>query len=295
MVDKSLFGWQGAKFYEQGDIQPLIPYHECSIEVFAGTIVTTINKPKSRFEFANDKFSCLVAFWQCIRSSRMARKMIRYVETSLDSRFLYEDFMKQDPQELNVFDRAYRFIYLSTFGFMGYHDTFYSPETCNMGKLKNFSQKFFNTGKKVWSVHERIKNVKFSNHDFRVCLQRHKPHKDKWFFVDPPYHNTHGYDRGFSTNLGFPPEWYVDLRNELIKHHEGGSKYMITCDVGNPYLQDMPDSIVKIITRPSTINTGTKEKMDIESEVIMNYAIGEDCERMMDDHDKQKTGNFVML
>lgn len=293
MVEKSLFGWQGAKFYEQNDIQPLIPYHRWYVEVFFGSGVTLINKLKSEFEFANDKFSCLVAFWECVKSSRMARKLIRYVDESLDSRYLYERFREQDPSKLNIFDRAYRFIYLSSFGFMGYHDTWHTPDTHNMGKLKNFVQRFFNVGKRVWSIHERLREVIYTDFDFRDCINRHIPHKDKFFFVDPPYYNTAEYNRGFKQDLLFPDQWYVDLRNVLIKQHEGGSKYMITCDVDNPFLADMPDSITKTIERISTINKNVSEKGVIKSWVIMNYDINK-CEKMVD-YKEEKTGNFVML
>lgn len=293
MPINSLFSWQGGKFYESKRIIDLIPKHEWYCEVFAGSIVLLINKPQSKFEFANDKFSCLVNFWKCVKNSRMAKKLISLIEETLDSKFDYEWYMKQDPEQLSRIDRAYRFMYLTSFGFNSYLDTWYSPLTHTIGSLKEWSERFFKIGKRLWSIHERIKNVKFSNYDFREFLQKVKPHSELFLLLDPPYINTHGYNRGIDENLAFPEEWYIDMRNELLRHHEGESKFMITCNQENTYFDEMPDIIVKNIERRTTMNKN-KEKRPVKTKIVMNYDIN-DCRSVWELEQQEQVGNFVML
>ena len=274
MTTRSLFGWQGGKFYESQTIQPLIPKHRWYCEVFAGSLVTLINKPIADKEFANDKFSSLISFWECIKKSRLARRLMNLCEQVLDSTFLYKEYMKTPPESLNIVDRAYRFLYLSTFGFNSYFDTYYTPLTHKIDKIKNHIQQFRNTGKRLWGVHERIKDVMFSNFDFRECLQKIKPHKEKFLLLDPPYYHTHQYNRGYGADLNFPEEWYVDMRRLLEEHHRGGTMWMITCDQGNPYFQDMDDTIVRYVERRTCMNKN-KEREPVRTEIIMNYDVNE--------------------
>lgn len=293
MKMNSLYSWQGGKFYEKRIIIPLMPIHEWYVEVFGGSFVLLLNKPKAEKEFGNDKFSCLINFWNCVNDSRMARKLIKKIELTLDSRFNFQEYMKQEPEELSRIDRAYRFLYLTSFGFNSYHDTYYSPITHNQYKLKDWINKFKGVGRMLWGVHERVKDVIFTNYDFRDCLKNVKPHKKRFLFLDPPYINTHQYNRGYKADLTFPPEWYEDMRDLLAIHSKGGTMWMITCNQENTYFDEMDDIIIRLIERRTTMNK-VKERRPVRTKIVMNYDVNEvgSCLEMLE---KKNIGGFMMV
>lgn len=290
---RSAYKWQGGKTFEAEKVIALIPVHKWYVEVFGGSFVLLLNKPRSEWEIGNDKFSCLINFWRCTQNSRLMRKLINYMNNTLVSRSVFYEFSKSNPEELSMFDRAYRFIYLSYFGFNGYHDTFYSPTGHRIGKLKDHLEQLFSLGRRLHSLHDRIKKVIFTNHDFSELLRKVRPEKGKFFLLDPPYINTHQYNRGFCDDLIFPEERYLDMRKDLKRHHDGGCMWMITCNEENTYFDDMDDVIIDNVERRTLINKGNIEKK-VKTKIVMNYDVNEvgSCLKM-----KEKTvntGGFLM-
>jgi DNA adenine methylase len=274
----------GGKFFEAKYIIPLMPAHHTYCEVFGGSFVLLINKPRSPIEFGNDKFSCLVSFWRTIQKYSGTKKLIKLMKHTLNSRQQYQEYMRMNPEKLDVYDRAYRFLYLITFGFNSYMDTYYTPITHKLGCIKDHMSVWQNNAIRLMDIHYRIKNVIFTNYDFRECLQKQKPHKKRFIFLDPPYINTHQYDRGYNDDLKFPKEWYLDMRKELEIHNKGGTKWMITCNQTNHYFDDMDDVILKYINRRACINNNEKRK-EVQTKVVMNYDVNEvgSCIQMLDD------------
>ena len=128
----------------------------------------------------------------------------------------------------------------------------------------------------------------FTNYDFRVCLQKQKPHPDRFIFLDPPYIDTHQYNRGYGQNLNFEKSWYNEMRDELKIQHDGGTKWMITCNSINDYFDEMDDVIIKFIDRRACINKNEIRK-DVRTKVVMNYDVDDvgSCLEMMDGNELQ--------
>ena len=283
-IERAPYSWMGGKFYESSTLIPLMPIHHTFTEVFGGSFVLLINKPKSIKEFGNDKFSCLVSFWRTLQNYHKTKELIKLMKMTLDSRQTYQDYMRADPEDLDEIDRAYRFIYLCNFGFNSYMDTYYTPITHELEKIKDHMSVWQNNALRLLKIHKRIKNVMFTNYDFRVCLQKQKPHPKRFIFLDPPYIDTHQYNRGYGQDLNFPKPWYKDMRDELKIHHDGGTKWMITCNVINEYFDEMDDVIIKFIDRRACINKN-KIRKDVQTKVVMNYDVEDvgSCLQMFDE------------
>lgn len=252
-----------------------MPYHEWYVEVFAGSCVLLLNKPKSKREFANDLFSCLVNFWQVLQDASLAKELQRRALRALDSRYLYQHYMQLDPEKLDTVDRAYRFLYLTKFGFNSYMDTFHAPLGTKFGRLKNFISTFKNTAKRMMQYQQRIQDVKFSNYDFRECLQKINPHPKIFLLLDPPYINTHSYDKGYYDEAESGKQMYLDMRDLLEEQTEGGTKWMITCNKENEYFDEMTNVRIDYIDRRACINKN-KERKEVKTKLVMNYPLTEE-------------------
>jgi len=281
---RSPYPWTGGKFYEKDRLIPLFPVHRWYGEVFGGSFVLLINKPIAEEEFGNDLFSCLVSFWETLKRANLTRQLWKEMQITLDSRYLYQRYMKQEPKELNLIDRAYRFLYLTKWGFSSMMDTYYSPLSHKIGKVKDFMNVWLNTAKSLFEHHKRIKRVHFTNYDFAEFLDKMHPHPDKFLFLDPPYIDTHQYDKGYYKEGKFHPKRYDEMREKLEEHTDGGTKWMITCNQKNKAFDNMKNIRIELIERRATLNIN-KERPLVKSKVIMNYDVQEvgSCYLMEDD------------
>jgi DNA adenine methylase len=282
----------GGKFYEMKWVIPLMPLHEWYGEVFFGSGVLLLNKPKAEEEFANDLFSCLVSFWNTLKSAWLTRRLWKKMTETLDSRYDYQRYMRMNPDDLSMLDRAYRFLFLVKFGFNSYMNTYYSPASHEIGKIKDFMQTWLNTGKELNTYHNRIKKVHFSNYDFRDFLKKIRPHSKKFLFLDPPYINTHSYDEYYEEG-GFDHNLYEDMRDLLAEHHKGGTMWQITCNQTNTYFDEMDDIIIKLVDRRACINKN-EERQDVKTKIIMNYDVKE-TGSVLDLLDKEKQGDVLLV
>lgn len=269
---RSPYPWMGGKFYEKKWIIPLMPIHKWYAEVFLGSGVLLLNKPPVEEQFGNDKFACLVSFWKTLTSGWMTRRLFKLMNDALDSRSYYQEYMKQKPEELSRIDRAYRFLYLVKFGFNSYMDTYYSPASHKIGKIKDFMGVWLNTARQMFDYHKRVQKVHYSDYSFEIFLDKIHPHKEKFLFLDPPYIHTHQYDKGYGSDLSFPHHYYEIMRDKLAEHHKGGTKWMITCDQRNEYFDEMDDVIIQLIDRRACINKN-EERVDVKTKVVMNYDV----------------------
>jgi len=287
---RSAYPYTGGKFYEKDKLIPLFPKHRWYGEVFGGSFVLLLNKPIAEEEFGNDLFSCLVSFWDTLKSARLTRQLWKLSQFALDSRYIYQSLMREDPQNLIKIERAYRFLYLVKFGFSSMMDTYYSPLSHKIGKVKDFINVWENTARSLFDYHKRMKKVHFSNYDFAEFLDKMHPHPDKFMFLDPPYIDTHSYDKGYYKEGKFPKERYAIMRDKLEEHTKGGTMWMITCNQKNEIFDNMKNITIKLIDRRATLNIN-KERPLVKTKVIMNYDIREtgSCLEMED----EETGDMM--
>jgi len=278
---RSVYPWMGGKYFELKWIMPLIPIHDYYYEPFFGSGVILINKPKTEEEFANDLNTRLINFWLCIQNKDLMEALQKRCSKALDSRYIYKLEMEkwklppldsEEDYEKFMVDRAFNFLYLVKFGFNSYPNTYYTPLTHKMYKIKNFSRTFRLTAKSLPKYFDRIKDVRFTNYDFKEFLEKSEPNEGKFIFLDPPYYKTHQYHRDYSIEGAFKDSDYLEMKRLLEWHTDGGTHWMITCNQINPFFDDMKNITLKLVDRRACINKN-KERVDVKTKIVMNYDI----------------------
>ena len=284
MTKRSLYGWNGGKYYEAEELISLFPKHRLYVEVFFGSGVLLLNKPKANQEFANDKFTELINLWEVLTNKQTTKKLYKKMVWYIDSLSEFQHQLNLKPIELNRIKRAYRFLFLVKMSFQGNMKDYHSPiGGRNAETIKDFQLTWENTTNKLMSYHKRVNKVHFYNLDFVDCLNKIKPHPDKFIFLDPPYLGKRSYEKIYKGGE-FPEKRYEEMRDKLKEQTDGGSMWMITCEHKNNYFDNMKNITIKFIDRRGTYNRNPSRPI-IKSKVIWNYNLKEvgSCLEMEDD------------
>lgn len=273
-IKRSAYGWNGGKYYEAEQLISLYPKHRLYVEVFWGSGVLLLNKPIANQEFGNDKFTELINFWEVLTNKQMTRRLHKNMIWVIDSLSEFQRQLKLDPQDLNRVKRAYRFLYLVKMSFQGNMTDYHSPiGGRNAETIKDFLLTWNNTAEKLMSFHERVNNVHFYNLDFADCLDKIKPHPDKFLFLDPPYLGKRSYEKIYKGGK-FLPNRYGEMREKLEEQTDGGSMWMITCEHKNKYFDNMKNITIDFIDRRGTYNRNPTRSI-IKTKVVWNYDLKE--------------------
>ncbi len=284
MTKRSLYGWNGGKYYEAEELISLFPKHRLYVEVFFGSGVLLLNKPKANQEFANDKFTELINLWEVLTNKQTTKKLYKKMVWYIDSLSEFQHQLNLKPIELNRIKRAYRFLFLVKMSFQGNMKDYHSPiGGRNAETIKDFQLTWENTTNKLMSYHKRVNKVHFYNLDFVDCLNKIKPHPDKFIFLDPPYLGKRSYEKIYKGGE-FPEKRYEEMRDKLKEQTDGGSMWMITCEHKNNYFDNMKNITIKFIDRRGTYNRNPSRPI-IKSKVIWNYNLKEvgSCLEMEED------------
>ena len=269
----------------------LFPKHRLYVEVFFGSGVLLLNKPIANQEFGNDKFTELINFWEVLTNKHMTRRLYKKMVWYIDSLSEFQRQLKLNPQELNRIDRAYKFLYLVKMSFQGNMTDYHSPMGGrNAETIKDFQLTWENTIDRLMSYHERVNKVHFYNLDFVECLDKIKPHPDKFLFLDPPYLGKRSYEKIYKGGE-FKEERYLEMRDKLEEQTDGGSMWMITCEHKNEYFDKMKNITIKFIDRRCTYNRNPTRPI-IKTKVIWNYKLEEvgSCSLM----EEEETGDMMI-
>lgn len=107
---KSFFGWVGGKSQLTSTIIPLIPEHQCYVEVFAGAAWLLFRKPQSKTEIINDINGDLVCLYRVVQNH--LDEFVRYFRWALISREEFERLKSVPPETLTDIQRSARFYFL---------------------------------------------------------------------------------------------------------------------------------------------------------------------------------------
>ncbi len=107
---RSPIKWVGGKSKLRKTIVPMIPKHECYVEVFGGAGWVLFSKEPSRVEVLNDIDGELMNFFRVVKSH--PEELIRSFDWDLTSREEFNRLLQQDPTKLSEVERAHRFYYI---------------------------------------------------------------------------------------------------------------------------------------------------------------------------------------
>lgn len=173
------------------EIQKYFPKHKIYIEPFFGAGGMFFNKPKANHNFLNDLDSDVFNLFQVI-STNKDEFIDLFIKMPIHQE-LFDYWMHN--LETEPLKKALRFLFLSNFSLYSKMDTL------RLGCVKPKEQVF----KFIDETFEFIKNVQFTNCDFRTMFQSISLCSDEisetLIYADPPYlKTTNNYSNNFNEN-----------------------------------------------------------------------------------------------
>jgi DNA adenine methylase len=178
---RSPFPYPGGKSRSIQYILPEIPYKNTYVEPFGGSGAVLLARQPSKLEVFNDRFSGVVAFYQCMRDPIKYEKLIDWLKLTIHSR---EDFelSKEWENHEDTVCRAGLWYYCVNYSFSSLGRNW---GRCISGN-GNLSGKIVSKLKNFPKIHARMRNVQIENQDWRSCI-RDYDRNDAVFYLDPPY------------------------------------------------------------------------------------------------------------
>lgn len=189
----------GGKSKLRKTIIEMIPEHICYVELFFGAGWVYFGKEQSKTEVINDIDKELINLFKTIKYH--SPEVERLLEYEFSGRDIFEEYKNYNIEYLTEIHRAIRFLYLITQSFAG------KGKVYGYGTTKKPSQQIFYK-ETLNDIRERLKNTYVENLSFEKIIDKYDREKT-FFFCDPPYFETSGYDNKFGE------EEHIILRDKL--------------------------------------------------------------------------------
>ena len=186
MTALPIIPWMGGKRRLIPFIVPLLPEHECYVEVFSGAAAIYFGKQPAAASVLNDINGELINLYRVVKHHY--EEFIRQFKWAFTSRKLFEWHQMTNPETLTDIQRAARFYYLQKLCFGGRVEgqTFGTSTTsCPRLGLLTLEEDLF----AAW---ERLTAATIECLPWAACVEKYdRPHT--LFYCDPPYWQTEGY------------------------------------------------------------------------------------------------------
>ena len=192
IMPKPLIKWLGGKRKLLGELLPIIPKHHCFCEVFCGGAALFFEKGPSPVEVINDINGDLINLYRVVKND--FEKLADRLEELFPSRQLFMEYRRfEENRYLPEIERAARFFYVVKCSFGG-SISGVSSWGFSKEKKSGFNQE---TVRKILSqAHRRLVQTYIENRDFTELILAYDG-EQTFFYCDPPYLNTAGYDVDF--------------------------------------------------------------------------------------------------
>jgi DNA adenine methylase len=182
---RSPIKWVGGKSKLRNVILPMIPEHECYVEVFGGAGWVLFAKEPSSVEVYNDIDGELVNFFSVVKKT--PGRFISSFNWDLISRREFNRLLALDPKNLTCLQRAHRFYYLimsswgGELGSVRFQTSISDGGHGNrlVGALKTLRQR-------IEPAHERLQTVIIEGLSWEECIGQYDS-RQTFFYLDPPY------------------------------------------------------------------------------------------------------------
>lgn len=205
----SLFAWQGGKFYQLNWLLPKIPKHNHYVDLFGGSGVIILNKPKSNVETYNDLHGGLTNMFRVMQSDSGLQALLRKFRYPFHSRIEFNRCRKWESEPDNV-EMAYMFLYTALFCLSGTA----ANVLARFGCLGNSTEPVLpiDIYAKIEAFANRFRGVCIENSDAATLIDRLDA-VDTFFLTDPPYLECNG---GDVYKCQFPESKHVELLERLV-------------------------------------------------------------------------------
>ena len=251
----SFLAYLGGKSILSRQILPLLPEHECYIEVFAGAAWMLFRKEPSKIEIINDINSELTNLYRVIKLH--LEEFVRFFKWVLIARDEFDRLKNERPETLTDIQRAVRYYYLirNTFGgkttALNFSPTTTRPPRINLLRIEE----------DLSEAHLRLHRVFIENMNYSALIERYdRPHS--FFYIDPPYYNhENDYGKGL-----FNKEDFVNLAS-LLADIKG--KFIMSINNEPAIKKTFKDfRMMDVTTRYSAAAHSVKKVSEL---LIMNY------------------------
>lgn len=182
------FSWFGGKMALAKYIVPLIPEHNCYVEVFGGSGAILFAKEPSPLEIYNDIDSGLVNFYRVLRDPEKSKELQLLLELSPYSREeYYHNKAHLDDTDVSDVEQARRWFSVIKQAFNASMKAGWKRSTKAGRTGSNASTRpWINTIDMFPEFHARIRDVQIENSDFRAVFRNYDS-PNTFFYLDPPY------------------------------------------------------------------------------------------------------------
>ena len=185
-----LIPWMGGKRRLAKHLLPLFPEHSCYVEPFAGGAALFFLRPQpAKVEVLNDINGQLVNLYRVVQHH--FDEFVRQFEWTLTSREVFARLQSVPPDSMTDIQRAARFYYLQHYAFGGkpIDQHFGTATTARAWSAATIAAR-------LQAARNRLSGVYIENEAWQRCCKRYD-REHTFFYCDPPYWQTAGYDRAF--------------------------------------------------------------------------------------------------
>ena len=254
--------YYGGKYEMSKKLIPLLPPHERYIEVFAGGLSMFFRKVKAKWNVLNDKDKNIVNLYMSVILKR--KELIDNLFWIPKSRDLFLNFKGEIRDENHTFEipdplQAAKYLYCIRYSF---NKLIHTPFSMNKDMNKDWEAELTYSRKFLGGA--TIENL-----DFAELIDRYKPRKGDFWYLDPPYFIAT--EKGDYYKHNFSVEDQLRLRESVERLDEKGAKFMISYD-HRPEVKELYEKF-NIQTLNMKYSGATKEarKTERKEYIIMNY------------------------
>lgn len=241
----------GGKSKLRNMIIEMIPKHTCYVELFFGAGWVYFGKEESRVEVINDIDRELVNLFKTIKyHSPEIERLLKY---EFSGRDIFEEYKNCSIEYLTEIHRAIRFLYLITQSFAG------KGKVYGYAITKKPSQHIFK--EVLGEIRERLKNTYVENLSFEKIIDKYD-REHSFFFCDPPYFETSGYDNKFGEDE------HIILLDKL-KNLKG--KFLLTINDHPKVREWYKDFNIKEVEVNYSVSKDEKGRGKYKELIITNY------------------------
>ena len=241
----------GGKSKLRNTIIEMIPRHTCYVELFFGAGWVYFGKEESKVEVINDIDSELVNLFKTIKYH--SPEIERLLQYEFSGRDIFEEYKNCSIEYLTEIHRAIRFLYLITQSFAG------KGKVYGYGTTKKPSQHIFK--EVLGEIRERLKNTYVENLSFEKIIDKYD-REHSFFFCDPPYFETSGYDNKFGEDE------HIMLLDKL-KNLKG--KFLLTINDHPKVREWYKDFNIKEVEVNYSVSKDEKGRGKYKELIITNY------------------------
>lgn len=255
--------WKGGKHGLRQEIVSLIPKHIVYVEVFMGAGWVFYYKPKSKVEVINDINGDLMNFYRCVKNN--FDELVASFEWDLYSRELFDSVIDARNTSKTDIQKAHDFFIENRSHFGANMDRDYNWGYSRTTTTNGCHFNFDNFKEFILPAYKRLAKVFIENDTFDKILSRYDS-EDTFFFCDPPYFQTEGYNK-----TTFGNEEYILLKNMLT---ECKGRWLVTlnrCD----YVSDLFKGYYFKDTNVNYSIGGGNNQVDGGEVIITNYPLKE--------------------